>query len=189
MPKRDINVVLRAHDKELMAIDTTVGQAYSHTNRIYVIWDENNNERVAYSDNGTTWTTVVLENTGSDIGGDLAIGADGAILVPPAQHPRLADAELVPHLPDLARPGVYPRQAGGHAEDHAPPAVAAAFEHVAFAHEVHAGAQPAHVICTRFQIQHLAAGKVKQAVKAAVDNVREAAENAVDKARRAKKKI
>jgi hypothetical protein len=66
-------------DKELMAIDTTVGQAFSHTNRIYVIWDENNNERVAYSDNGTTWTTVVLENTGSDIGGDLAVGADGTV--------------------------------------------------------------------------------------------------------------
>jgi hypothetical protein len=66
-------------DKELMAIDTTVGKTHSHTNRIYVIWDQNNNERIAYSDNGTTWTTVVLETTGSDIGGEVAIGPDGTV--------------------------------------------------------------------------------------------------------------
>ncbi len=66
-------------DKELMAIDTTSGQLYSHTNRIYVIWDENNVERVAYSDGGTSWTTVVVDSSGGDIGGDLAIGADGTV--------------------------------------------------------------------------------------------------------------
>jgi len=41
-------------------VDTSSGQAHSHTNRIYVIWDENNSERVAHSDDGTTWTTVVI---------------------------------------------------------------------------------------------------------------------------------
>jgi len=66
-------------DKDMMAIDTTSGQAYSHTNRLYVIWDENNVERVAYSDNGTSWTTAVVDPSGGDIGGDLAIGPDGTI--------------------------------------------------------------------------------------------------------------
>ncbi len=69
-------------DKDMMAIDTTSGRSYSHTNRLYVIWDENNTERVAYSDNGTSWTTVVVENAanaGSDIGGDLAVGPDGTV--------------------------------------------------------------------------------------------------------------
>ncbi len=68
-------------DKNMMAIDTTSGGTYSHTNRVYVIWDENNVERVAYSDDGSTWTTKVVESNGvsSDIGGDLAIGSDGTI--------------------------------------------------------------------------------------------------------------
>lgn len=69
-------------DKDMMAVDTTSGQAYSHLNRIYVIWDENNTERVAYSDNGTTWYTEVAEDVadqGSDIGGNLAVGPDGTV--------------------------------------------------------------------------------------------------------------
>jgi hypothetical protein len=69
-------------DKDMLAIDTTSGQAHSHTNRLYVIWDTNNTERVAYSDNGTSWTTVVVEDgahSGNDIGGDLAIGPDGTV--------------------------------------------------------------------------------------------------------------
>lgn len=66
-------------DKDMMAIDATSGQAYSHTNRLYVIWDENNVERVAYSDNGTAWTTTVVDPPGGDIGGDLAVGPDGTV--------------------------------------------------------------------------------------------------------------
>jgi hypothetical protein len=65
-------------DKDLMAIDTTSGGAHSHTNRIYVIWDEGNVERVAHTDDGLTWTTVVI-GSGSEIGGNLAIGADGTV--------------------------------------------------------------------------------------------------------------
>ncbi|MGD8378473.1 MAG: pre-peptidase C-terminal domain-containing protein [Gammaproteobacteria bacterium] len=68
-------------DKEMMAIDTTSGQAHSHSNRVYVIWDENNVERVAYTDDGSSWTTNVVESGGysNDIGGDLAIGPDGTV--------------------------------------------------------------------------------------------------------------
>ncbi|MEJ2420259.1 MAG: sialidase family protein, partial [Acidobacteriota bacterium] len=76
----DLNNSSSFDDKEMMAIDTTSGQAHSHTNRIYVIWDQNNVERVAYSDNGTSWTTVVVETGGnSDIGGDLAVAPDGTV--------------------------------------------------------------------------------------------------------------
>ncbi len=75
-------------DKEMMAIDTSVGGAHSHTNRIYVIWDEASAltqiERVAYSDSGATGTwTIVPIGSGStsfyDIGGDLKVGADGTV--------------------------------------------------------------------------------------------------------------
>jgi hypothetical protein len=65
-------------DKEMVVVDTTVGQAHSHTGRIYVIWDENNVERVAYSDNGTSWTTVVM-GSGTEIGGNVSIAADGTV--------------------------------------------------------------------------------------------------------------
>ncbi|HYY95030.1 MAG TPA: carboxypeptidase regulatory-like domain-containing protein [Pyrinomonadaceae bacterium] len=65
-------------DKEMVVVDTTVGKANSHTGRIYVIWDENNVERVAFSDNGTTWTTVVM-GSGTEIGGNIAIGPDGTV--------------------------------------------------------------------------------------------------------------
>lgn len=78
----NLNNTSNFDDKEMMAIDTTSGQTHSHTNRIYVIWDENNTERVAYSDNGTSWTTRVVESSGSsgsDIGGDLAVGPDGTV--------------------------------------------------------------------------------------------------------------
>lgn len=73
-------------DKEMIAVDTTSGGAHSHAGRIYVIWDEINNstfaqiERVAFSDNGTSWTVVPLESgSASDIGGDVAIGPDGTV--------------------------------------------------------------------------------------------------------------
>src|SRR6266516_2873743 len=65
-------------DKEMVVVDTTVGQAHSHTGRIYVFWDENNVERVAYSDNGTSWTTVVM-GSGTEIGGNVTIDPDGTV--------------------------------------------------------------------------------------------------------------
>lgn len=69
-------------DKEMMAIDRSQGQSYSHANRLYVIWDENNTEVVGWSDDGANWTPVVLEDAmhaSDDIGGDLAVGADGTV--------------------------------------------------------------------------------------------------------------
>jgi len=69
----------RFDDKELMAIDATQGQPYSHPDRIYVIWDENNEERVAFSDDGASWTAVPLESNYGSIGGNLAVGPDGTV--------------------------------------------------------------------------------------------------------------
>jgi len=71
-------------DKELLAIDNSPGPAttLSHPGRIYVIWDENNVERVAYSDDGAAWTTVVLPTPAFgqyDIGGDIKVGNDGTV--------------------------------------------------------------------------------------------------------------
>jgi hypothetical protein len=65
-------------DKELMAIDRSGG---AHDGRIYVIWDENNAERIAFSDTGATgsWTTVVLDNTHVCIGADIKVGSDGTV--------------------------------------------------------------------------------------------------------------
>jgi PKD-like domain len=66
-------------DKCMMAVDTTSGGAHSHTGRLYVVWDENNVERVAYSDTGTSWTTVVVDPGQVNIGGDVKVGADGTV--------------------------------------------------------------------------------------------------------------
>ena len=71
-------------DKQLIAVDNSPGPAstLSHPGRIYVIWDQNNGERVAYSDNGSSWTTVVLPTAGFgqyDIGGDIKVGVDGTV--------------------------------------------------------------------------------------------------------------
>lgn len=68
-------------DKDLMAVDATSAGSFSHPDRIYVIWDENNEERVAFSDTGLsgTWTTVVVDPGGDDIGGNVAVGADGTV--------------------------------------------------------------------------------------------------------------
>src|SRR5205085_1309207 len=73
-------------DKEMMAIDNSAGppSAKSHPGRIYVVWDQNNIERVAYSDDGAAWSTVVLPATGFgnfDIGSDVKVGADGTVYV------------------------------------------------------------------------------------------------------------
>ena len=65
-------------DKELMAIDRSGG---AHDGRIYVIWDENNAERIAFSDSGATgaWTTVVLDSTHVCVGADVKVGDDGTV--------------------------------------------------------------------------------------------------------------
>lgn len=68
------------NDKEMLAIDTTSGGAYSHPGRLYVIWDRANKVRVAYSDDGVTWVTkAVGSSVGRYKGGNLAIGADGTV--------------------------------------------------------------------------------------------------------------
>jgi hypothetical protein len=68
-------------DKEMMAIDNTTGQPFSHPGRIYVIWDAANNEKIAYSDNGTAWTTVNFASNTGAIGGNVVVGADGTVYV------------------------------------------------------------------------------------------------------------
>src|SRR5450830_91813 len=67
-------------DKEMVAIDLTSGQAHSHTGRMFVIWDENNVERVAFADPPSygTWTTVAVD-VSTDIGGNVAVGPDGTV--------------------------------------------------------------------------------------------------------------
>ena len=80
----NINVSSPFHDKEFVAVDNGPGPSStkSHPGRIYVIWDADNVERVAYSDNGTSWTTVVLPtaSVGSyDIGGDVKVAPDGTV--------------------------------------------------------------------------------------------------------------
>lgn len=77
-------------NKALMAVDATSGKAYSHSNRLYVTWDQNNVQRVAFSDTGASgsWTTVVLDAAATagcpagstcNSGGNLAVGADGTV--------------------------------------------------------------------------------------------------------------
>jgi hypothetical protein len=73
-------------DKEMVDIDLSPGPSstLSHPGRIYVVWDENNVERVAHSDDGTTWTIVVLPTPAFgqyDIGGDVKVGPDGTVYV------------------------------------------------------------------------------------------------------------
>ena len=67
------------NDKEMMAIDNTSGQTFSHPGRIYVIWDAANAEKIAYSDNGTSWTTVNFASNTGAIGGNVVVGADGTV--------------------------------------------------------------------------------------------------------------
>ena len=71
-------------DKELITVDNSPGPAstLSHPGRVYAIWDANNVERVAHSDDGVTWTTVILPTPSFglyDIGGDVKVGADGTV--------------------------------------------------------------------------------------------------------------
>ena len=81
VPANDLGNPARFNDKDLLAIDTTVGQLHTFHNRVYVIWDQANTERVAHSVNGKTWKAVVVDphTAGSDIAGDLAIGPDGTV--------------------------------------------------------------------------------------------------------------
>ncbi|MFL6282560.1 MAG: beta strand repeat-containing protein, partial [Pyrinomonadaceae bacterium] len=67
------------NDKEMMAIDNTSGQTFSHPGRIYVIWDAANAEKIAYSDNGSAWTTVNFASNTGAIGGNVVVGADGTV--------------------------------------------------------------------------------------------------------------
>ena len=70
-------------DKEMIAVDNSPGPAssQSHPGRIYVIWDDNNVERIAYSDDGVAWTTVILPSSTSAIGGNVVVGVDGTVYV------------------------------------------------------------------------------------------------------------
>jgi hypothetical protein len=71
----------QGNDKEMMAIDNTSGQTFSHSGRLYVIWQAANAEKIAFSDNGTAWTTVNFpSNTGAG-GGNVVVGADGTVYV------------------------------------------------------------------------------------------------------------
>ena len=65
-------------DKEMLTVDTSNG-AFSHPGRLYVIWDENNVERVAFSDDGVTWTTHVFSVSGFMVGADVKVGPDGTV--------------------------------------------------------------------------------------------------------------
>ena len=67
------------NDKEMMAIDNTSGQTFSHPGRIFVIWDAANAEKIAYSDNGSSWTTVNFASNTGAIGGNVVVGADGTV--------------------------------------------------------------------------------------------------------------
>ncbi|MEA2203889.1 MAG: hypothetical protein QOE77_665, partial [Blastocatellia bacterium] len=69
----------QGNDKEMMAIDNTSGQAFSNPGRIYVIWDAANAEKIAYSDNGSAWTTVNFPSNTGAIGGNVVVGADGTV--------------------------------------------------------------------------------------------------------------
>ncbi len=73
-------------DKEMIAVDNSAGppSAKSHPGRLYVIWDQNNIERVAHSDDGVWWTQVVLPSTGFgtyDVGADVKVAGDGTVYV------------------------------------------------------------------------------------------------------------
>jgi hypothetical protein len=69
----------QGNDKPMMTIDNTSGQAFSHPARVYVIWQAANTEKIAFSDDGTAWTTVNFpSNTGAG-GGNVVVGADGTV--------------------------------------------------------------------------------------------------------------
>jgi hypothetical protein len=65
-------------DKEFLTVDTSNG-FLSHPGRLFVIWDENNVERLAFSDDGVTWTTHIFSTPGSTVGADVKVGPDGTV--------------------------------------------------------------------------------------------------------------
>jgi hypothetical protein len=71
----------QGNDKEMMAIDNTTGQSFSHPGRIYVIWDAANAEKIAFSDDGAAWTTVNFPSNTGAIGGNVVVGPDGTVYV------------------------------------------------------------------------------------------------------------
>jgi hypothetical protein len=71
----------QGNDKEMMAVDNTSGQAFSHPGRVYVIWDAANAEKIAFSDDGAAWTTVNFPSNTGAIGGNVVVGADGTVYV------------------------------------------------------------------------------------------------------------
>jgi hypothetical protein len=119
-----IAVTTSLDDKEMFVIDNTSGQAHSFPGRLYVIWDEGNVERIAHSDDGVTWTTVLPPSSTAAIGGNLAIGPDGTVYAsgrattsrrlsfrnrqtvgPPGLHQRLLQRMLCNHsVPTTFRP-------------------------------------------------------------------------------------
>jgi hypothetical protein len=76
-----ITSTTQGNDKEMMAIDNTSGQPFSHPGRVYVIWDAANAEKIAYSDDGVAWTTVNFPSNTGAIGGNVVVGADGTVYV------------------------------------------------------------------------------------------------------------
>ncbi|MEJ2420260.1 MAG: hypothetical protein P8018_00785 [Acidobacteriota bacterium] len=65
----------------MIAVDNSSGQNYSHTGRVYAIWERNHTEYAAYYD-GSSWHTVQAEDTNhtnQDFGGDVAVGPDGTV--------------------------------------------------------------------------------------------------------------
>ncbi|HSF44262.1 MAG TPA: sialidase family protein [Thermoanaerobaculia bacterium] len=67
------------NDKEMIAVDTSSGGDFSHPGRIYVIWDQDNDAKVAFSDDGANWTTRTFSAPGYHKGGNLAVGDDGTV--------------------------------------------------------------------------------------------------------------
>ena len=68
------------HDKEMIAVDTSNGGPSSHPGRVYVIWGQNNTERVAWSDDGVEWHLTPFGMVGKfHIGGNIAVGPDGVV--------------------------------------------------------------------------------------------------------------
>lgn len=76
----DIEKDWPVHDKPILAIDTSSGGAFSHPNRLYVIWDRENVVRVAHSDDGVNWVVKAIPGAEQFCkGGNLAVGADGTV--------------------------------------------------------------------------------------------------------------
>jgi hypothetical protein len=65
-------------DKEFLTVDTSNG-FLSHPGRLFVIWDETNVERIAFSDDGANWTTYIFSTPGSTVGADVKVGPDGTV--------------------------------------------------------------------------------------------------------------